>query len=216
MSKPDDSIMKYLYNILCNLNNAGFTTWVSHVENMLTEVGLYHVWESQTCDDYTVKLLGELLYKSFENTWNVDVCNVILNPKLRTYCTFKHDFKMEPYLSSIRDFKVRKILTRFRISNHVLQIEKGRHCKPKIPIDERLCKMCDSAAIEDEKHFLCDCNLYTDLRKSFIISCRTLGFYGVENNFNLEYLLNNNDIVFYVGKLLLKMFALRQSVIDNK
>ena len=41
---------------------------------------------------------------------------------------------------------------KFCISNHNLYIEVGRHCKPKVPREERLCKVCVQNEIEDEIH----------------------------------------------------------------
>ena len=95
-------------------------------------------------------------------------------------------------------------------------IEKGRHCKPKLPIEQRLCTLCDCQAVEDENHFLCVCNAYDDLRKDFIDVCISLGFHGIQNNFNLQYLLNNETIAFHLGKLLSKMFSLRLSIVGSR
>ena len=211
-----NSTLGQLYNILCSLSNAGFTTWASYVENMLTEAGLYDVWLEQTCNQKIVNTFKTKVYTSFENEWRTNITNVELYPKLRTYCTFKHVFSMEQYLLCIKDFKIRKLLTKFRICNHVLMIEKGRHCKPKLPIEQRLCTLCDAHAIEDEYHFLCVCTAYDDLRRDFVDVCTSLGFHGMQNNFNLLYLLNNVDIIFQVGKLLSKMFALRQSIVGSR
>ena len=70
-------------------------------------------------------------------------------PVLRTYCTFKKCFKMEMYLSFIVSFKLRSLVSKLRLSSHSLEIERGRHCKKKIPSEDRLCKLC-KAGIEDE------------------------------------------------------------------
>ena len=48
---------------------------------------------------------------------------------------------------------MRSILTRFRISAHKLEIEIGRYTTPKTPLENRLCKQCNSSEIEDEEHF---------------------------------------------------------------
>ena len=57
----------------------------------------------------------------------------------------------------------RRILARFRSCNLPLAVETGRYTKPT-PIDERLCKYCDESSIEDETHFLIECELYSDIR----------------------------------------------------
>ena len=70
----------------------------------------------------------------------------------------------EPYLLSISNPKIRQAFTKFRLSDHKLLIESGRHCKPPTPVNDRLCTLCQLQAIEDEIHFLIDCNFYQNLR----------------------------------------------------
>ena len=48
-------------------------------------------------------------------------------------------------------------IARFRISSHTLEIETGRHRRPKVPVEERTCKICESNSVEDEQHFLIEC-----------------------------------------------------------
>ena len=57
---------------------------------------------------------------------------------------------------------------KFCISNHNLRIEVGRHCKPKVPREERLCKVCVQNEIEDEIHFLFHCTKHEYIRKQLI------------------------------------------------
>ncbi len=45
----------------------------------------------------------------------------------------------------------------------LLAIETGRF--RSIPLEERLCVLCDLNVIEGEKHFLCNCKLYEDIRQ---------------------------------------------------
>ena len=39
-------------------------------------------------------------------------------------------------------------------SAHQLMIEKGRYVNPKIPPEDRICKICDLNVVEDEFHFI--------------------------------------------------------------
>ena len=52
--------------------------------------------------------------------------------------------------------------TKFRISDHSLEIEKG--CYNKTLCEERLCKNC--GVIEDETHFILKCKVNQNLRES--------------------------------------------------
>ena len=60
---------------------------------------------------------------------------------------------------------VRKSVTRFRLSNHKLLIEVGRH--QNINLSERICPLC-SQSVEDEAHFLFACPAYQYQRELFL------------------------------------------------
>ena len=112
---------------------------------------------------------------------------------------------MEKYLLEISDFKLRRIICKFRCSNHCLLIEKGRHTKPKTPVEQRLCTKCNAMCVEDENHFLCECSFYNDIRKDFYYKRRSLGFY---NEDFIDIMTSQNN--FYLGKCLIKMFNRRK------
>ena len=80
--------------------------------------------------------------------------------KLRTYSLLKTEPGFENYLSDILSVKDRTALTKFRLSNHPLMIEKMRHLKPKPEISERRCPFCPEL-VEDESHFLLTCKNFT-------------------------------------------------------
>ena len=85
--------------------------------------------------------------------------------KLRFYKFFKTSFGKEPYLNYIKDFKLRKNLTKIRCSDHILEIEVGRH--KNLKVEERICKLCSGGEVESELHFLEQCPAYTNLRKHY-------------------------------------------------
>ena len=54
-----------------------------------------------------------------------------------------------------------------KMSSHRLAIELGRWVRPtRIPIDERKCSLCQ--VLEDEYHFVLECNVYAELRYKYI------------------------------------------------
>ena len=62
----------------------------------------------------------------------------------------------------------RSFTTKLRISSHNLHIETGRHKRPKkTPVENRYCTYCTGKNIEDEMHFVCDCELYKNIRTKF-------------------------------------------------
>ena len=86
--------------------------------------------------------------------------------KLRTYNLFKHMIMYEPYLDWIENTKLRKTYSKFRLSAHELEIEKGRYGVKSIPPEQRICKMCDQNMVEDEIHFLIACSRYAGERNT--------------------------------------------------
>ena len=60
--------------------------------------------------------------------------------------------------------KLQRIL-RFRTGSHLLPIEQGRHlCLPR---RRRVCRLCHTGALGDERHMLLECPALADLRDEF-------------------------------------------------
>ena len=104
------------------------------------------------------------LHKAMIDQFNSDALSSIRNPenKLRTYGLFKVEMGRELYLSEIKNKKIRTQLTKLRISDHNLMIERGRH--KGVHKDLRFCPFCQGT-VEDEVHFLINCPTYKHLRK---------------------------------------------------
>ena len=58
-------------------------------------------------------------------------------------------------------------LSKLRVSSHRLQIEAGRLVRPhSIPVNDRKCVVCQ--VLDDECHFVLECRMYTELRRTYI------------------------------------------------
>ena len=75
-------------------------------------------------------------------------------------CTFNRIL----YKSDLND-EDRIVITRWRLSNHNLKIEKGRYTKPFTERECRLCVVCN--VLEDEEHALFYCKVHSDVRIKF-------------------------------------------------
>ena len=91
--------------------------------------------------------------------------NINISSKGHTYKIFKRIFGYEKYLD-ILPSKFRKILVKFRTSNHRLPIETSRWLG--IPIDDRRCTFCNTRQLADEMHFILECKAFSDIRKTFL------------------------------------------------
>ena len=68
------------------------------------------------------------------------------------------------YHSMLSDY-YRLIITRWRLSNHRLNIETGRYTKPITIREHRVCTLCN--VLEDERHVVFDCSRYDHIRTKY-------------------------------------------------
>ncbi len=67
------------------------------------------------------------------------------------YGTFKNTFETEMYPNRPKAFKFRKCLSMLRCGTAPLRIETGSY--ERLPVEQRVCEVCDSDNVEDEMHF---------------------------------------------------------------
>jgi hypothetical protein len=218
----DNTIVKQVYNMMLQLDNLNCITWCSTIRKTLYEYGFNQCWELQETMSL-VNLVADFkksVYSRYTAWWQVEINNTVKHPLLRVYRLFKSDYRMEPYLIDISDSKVRRSLSRLRLSSHNLHVETGRHCRPKTPLEQRLCLICNDGNVEDEMHFIEVCSVYNDLR-SDLLNCITQGgFVPVQTthaNVNMVQILkeNNVHIQFYLGKFLTKAFKRRTRILSR-
>ena len=87
--------------------------------------------------------------------------------KLRTYAKLCDGYiiKKPIFFQCDIPWHLKRALSKFIIGNHNLLIEKGRHLRPKIPLELRLCNNCDTGTIDDKIHFLTSRPVMDDLRR---------------------------------------------------
>ena len=101
-------------------------------------------------------------WQIFEGIWK---SKLDISIKGETYKSFKNQKQYEPFLDQLSR-KLRRVLLKFRLSDHKLMIKEGRHFRPKIPRENRWCKYCQTV-VENEQHMLIDCKLYGNRSKWF-------------------------------------------------
>ena len=92
-------------------------------------------------------------------------------PKLRTYKLFKGELRLESYLNCNLPKNLYRSIARFRLSSHNLYIELGRHKRPYVIAEERICKRCDINDIEDEFHCMVICTKWDAIRVDLFQVC---------------------------------------------
>ena len=126
--------------------------------------------------------------------------------KLRTYALFKTEPGIEKYLTDIKNITMRQEVTKFRLSNHRLAIETGRH--DGVEPDKRFCPFCLDK-VENESHFLLICPVLRHLRKTYLtpVTNSIPGFEFFPENFKLKALLV--DMKYEVCKFIAEATELR-------
>ena len=113
--------------------------------------------------------------------------------------------------------RLRVAIAKFRISNHDLEVEKGRHYG--IKYEDRLCKLCgqfNKIHIENEYHVLFECKAYYDIRKLYIVNhvanVKTLNsFLNLMKSDDVNCIINLANFVCSMNKIRkLKMLELNQ------
>ena len=109
--------------------------------------------------------------------------------------TCKTDVSRSEYLDLIKNEQHRQAVAKLRSSNHKLRIETDRYHLPKIPENLRICQLSSWNKVENEIHFLFECNLYKNLRQHFFqdVEAKYSKFVDFNESEKVIILFNNVD-----------------------
>ena len=181
--------------------------WITGIKTNLEEIGMYDAFLNKHNNTYIKYLQRDLFHQNTFFTIKQE------NRKLRTYSIFKKEITCEEYLSKIQNIEVRVAFTKFRLSNHPLMIEKGRY--QHIDKNLRFCPFC-LTKIEDEIHFMMNCNLYDSFRKELFteVNIKIPFFQYMSTIKQFKTLLSNNKIIKYTSLYVYKSLERIKSNID--
>ena len=144
----------------------------------------------------------------FIQEWAADIADTSKHPILRTYRYIKSSFRTEPYLYLVNDQRYRRAISQLRCSSHILNVEKGRYTRPRTPLDERLCNMCN--CVDDGLHFITACAVNVNERRA-LYDKLTDKFPEFEHLCDLEkfvflFTFDDAQMLSWLGKFLYKSF----------
>ena len=206
---PDSDILHKCLKIQKTLHSKGLNNWYSKIVQFINESKIPR-WENinptTLVSKVKIALYDQEQVKIFSEINDSDS-----NPKLRTYKLFKLSYCLEPYLNSTLSRKTFTNLARFRLSSHNLKIETGRHEKPKVPPENRICTKCNSNEIEDEMHCLLSCNSNNSARNILFsrICPKIVNFSNLSKKSQFVVILSNKDpeIMHALGEFLNESFS---------
>ena len=215
LKKTDDG--RFL-NKIFQWSSSNGKCWERRVRNYFTDLGTWHLLENCThSTKHIVKLVRLKLISKDKDRWKSELFNDRNNVngnKLRTYRLFKSNLETEHYVSAIMPRALRSILAKFRSGSLPLLIETGRYSK--VPLQNRICKLCNSDQNEDELHFLLNCEFFEDLRRPLLFKaqrCNT-DFTRLNNTVKFIFLMNHINLTHILASTLCEMFKRRKQFIS--
>ena len=161
-------------------------------------------WKQDTLflSDFKLRVQDEFVKKWFSSIRNSN--------QLIVYKELKQSFEFEDYLLYTSCRQNRVILTKLRISAHSLRVETGRYAsRQRLDRNQRICNYCNKNVIEDEYHFIMECQAYDLIRKKYIKK-----YYITRSNmFKLVQLFTSSKRnVLNLSKYLNEAFKIRNSL----
>jgi len=165
----ENNLLKEAYRFSESLDEK--SSWMQFARNIYHLTGHTSNSSHISLTYRTISSITKYLRRSYKLWWHDNIFSDSQNKskhgrKLRTYRTFKPHHGMASYLSTICNPKMRISMSKFRLSDHRLQIELGR--RHNVPLEERTCKKCCLNVVENECHALLECTCYKDDREHYL------------------------------------------------
>jgi len=176
LTMPSHRYPKQCYNMLKSLGDVGRKCWVTNVKTLLYKYSFGFIWISQDVGNINsfIRIFRQRVIDCCTQDWHASVEN---SSRCYHYRHFKSLLNVEKYLSLDIYFKYRAAMSRFRLSNHKLNIELGRHSG--ILKENRICSYClqnlNTLVIDCELHAFFKCHKYDDVRNSYLFNWYTHG-----------------------------------------
>ena len=98
--------------------------------------------------------IKEAIFNQYDKLCKTSIEKLNERNKLFLYKLLKINTDRDFYLSH-SNFEFRKLVTKFRICDHSLELEVGRY--KKLPRNMRICNFCSRNELDDEFHFFFHC-----------------------------------------------------------
>ena len=217
-ANPTSILLNAQYEEEKQMHSNKINCFITYVTSILDQHGMSYIWRDQLNQNNAQNknsLVKEIKLRLTDMS-SQHIQDYLLNTsiKLSFLAKLKEGFQAEHYLK-VKKIENRRALTKLRTSCHSLLIEAGRW--KNIDRPARLCTNCNQNTIEDEMHFLFDCNMYTYERTdtfNYIKLHTKIDFYNNANRLtNLKMLFTSQHIsaMNSLGKFIKCAFEIRGS-----
>ena len=148
-------LVKEAFNINKDLHDNGMYSWYTFATKIFEEFNFdFTEYENFNSPFYKIKnnltkKRKEVVSENYTSKVQEKLSKITDSSELYLYSQLKSDIKLENYLLIENSFEKRHLLTKFRMSDHSLEITTGRY--KNITRQQRLYSFCKE--IEDEYHF---------------------------------------------------------------
>ena len=148
-----------MVKIVANASLNGTYSYYTFAEKYIKHKGNNRIKYTEVTDFnkekwHLTKSLKKTLLENYENMFFEKLRSFNINNNLFLLSKIKTNYIIEPFIEN-SNFENRKLIVKMRISDHVLEIERGRY--NKINREQRICRQCHLNVIEDEEHFFFHC-----------------------------------------------------------
>ena len=200
-----NSILKASYQWALQ-NNTG---WPQSIKEYLSHIGLMNIFLNQGNRNPADTKVFNREKDIFYQTSFYEIQNNL--SKLKTYSKLKTNIGIEFYLNNIHSIEDRIAMTKLRLSNHNLMIEKGRH--NNIESENRVCPFCPNM-IENEIHFVISCPMYDPIRLTLMENTNLVNQYLSDEELFI-FLMGNKEIVRHTANFIYRANNIRDFLLKN-
>jgi hypothetical protein len=181
LEMSDNRLPKQAYNMLLTLDRNGLECWVTQVRHFLCSYGFQYVWQSQSAfvAKCTLSSLKIRLVDTFIQEWDATLRN---SERYSTYRLLKEDFLCLNFIFDVDIYCYRRAF--FQLRMNVLPINAVTHMYSEVEW-MKMCPWCPTH-IEDARHFVYDCTLYSDLRSNICSYVSEVPFKMLLNGKNIR------------------------------
>ena len=210
-SLDDDRLVKRIFNWSMSHGKS----WENRFTAFINSIDLSYLLTEIVSSKTAVKCIKAKLINIDKVKWEAELWDDSGREngnKLRTYRIYKTGLFTEDYVKVGMNKNHRRVLSRFRSGCLPLHIETGRYAKPKVPLNERICKFCTEGNVEDEMHFLLHCEFYSDIRRQLLLKANLINtdFNAFSTKDKFIFIMNNINIQHTLASTLYQMLRRRK------
>ena len=214
-TKEETSVAKQALYISKETSSKLSNSYNNNIVEILKFGNCYNLRNSETLSNEIISDIICKIKTKYIDFWKT---KVETSKRLDFFKQFKQSFSPEPFLDSLNNFNIKRDYMKFRTSSHCLMVETGRYSRPKIKRENRICTLCNTKEVEDERHLIFHCNAYSELRKIFFDKIHSIVQLNPndENSFIKTIFSTENAIAtFFVANYISKCFEKRKDIIHQ-